>query len=450
MYTTFIDLTKAFDTVSREGLWKIMAKFGCPPKFIMIVRQFHDGMNARVQDGGAFSEPFPVTNGVKQGCVLAPTLFSIMFSAMLSDAFREETIGVELLYRTDGSVFNSRRMHTKTKVHKDVARDFLFADDCALNASNEADMQKSMNLFSRACEDFGLTISTKKTEVLHQPAPGVPYSEPHITVNDVRLAATEKFTYLGSTISRNVNIDDEVTSRIAKASASFGRLRDKVWERRGLNTKTKLKVYKAVVLPSLLYACETWTVYSRHARQLNAFHMRCLRNILRIKWQDMIPDTDVLQQAETESIYAILMRSQLRWAGHVHRMDDSRLPKRLFYGELENGKRSVGRPKLRYKDSLKASLKLSNIPHVSWENAADDRPVWRAVVHSGVAAYEQKRITDKVNKRLKRKERSACVQSAATSASSSSSSSFLCSHCNRTFRARIGLISHLRTHPPPV
>ena len=77
---TFVDLTKAFDTVSR-GLWKIMAKFGCPAKFIAMVRQFHDGMLARVQNDGDFSDPFPVTNGVKQGCVLASILFSIMFSA---------------------------------------------------------------------------------------------------------------------------------------------------------------------------------------------------------------------------------------------------------------------------------------------------------------------------------------------------------------------------------
>ena len=77
---TFVDLTKAFDTVSRDGLWKIMAKFGCSPCYIAMVRQFHDGIQARVQNDGEYSEPFPVTNGVKQGCVMAPTLFSMMFS----------------------------------------------------------------------------------------------------------------------------------------------------------------------------------------------------------------------------------------------------------------------------------------------------------------------------------------------------------------------------------
>ena len=63
---TFVDLTKAFDTVSRDWLWKIMAKFGCPPRYIAMVRQFHDDMQAHVQNDGEYSEPFPVTNGVKQ------------------------------------------------------------------------------------------------------------------------------------------------------------------------------------------------------------------------------------------------------------------------------------------------------------------------------------------------------------------------------------------------
>ena len=82
-YTTFVGLTKVFDTVCRKGLWEIMAKFGCPAKFITMVRQFHDGMQASVQDDGKYSKPFPVTNGVKQGCVLARMFFSMMFSRRL-------------------------------------------------------------------------------------------------------------------------------------------------------------------------------------------------------------------------------------------------------------------------------------------------------------------------------------------------------------------------------
>ena len=75
-----------------------MAKFGCQVKFITMVKQFHDGMQARVQDDEVYSKPFPVTSGVKHGCVLAPTLFSMMFSAMLTDAFRLGDIGVNFKF----------------------------------------------------------------------------------------------------------------------------------------------------------------------------------------------------------------------------------------------------------------------------------------------------------------------------------------------------------------
>ena len=134
---TFVDLTKAFDTVSRDGLWKIMAKFGCAPRYIAMVRQFHDGMQARVQNDGEYSEPFPVTNGVKQGCVMAPTLFSMIFSAMLTDAFQDVDAGFQIRYRFDGKLLNLRRLQAKPKVQTYVVDMLLYADDLAENAKSE-------------------------------------------------------------------------------------------------------------------------------------------------------------------------------------------------------------------------------------------------------------------------------------------------------------------------
>ena len=110
LYMTFVDLTKAFDTVSRDGLWKIMANFGFPPRFISMVRQFHDDMQTHVQIDGEFSEPLEVTNGVKQGCVMAPIPLSMMFSAMLMDVFQDSDTGFPIRHRFDGNIFNLRRL----------------------------------------------------------------------------------------------------------------------------------------------------------------------------------------------------------------------------------------------------------------------------------------------------------------------------------------------------
>ena len=450
LYTTFVDLTKAFDTVSREGLWKIMAKFGCPDTFIAITREFHEGMQAQVQDNGVFSKPFAVTNGVKQGCVLAPTLFSMMFSAMLMDAFKNDSVGIDFRYRFDGGgLFKPTRLKAFTKVQVDQARDFLFADDCALNASCEEDMQTSMDLFADACQKFGLTISTAKTEVLYQPAPENEYTEPNIQCNGASLVAADRFTYLGSTLSRTASLDDEISARLSKASSAFGRLRSSTWDRRGISTNTKIKVYNAVVLPSLLYGCETWTVYSSQAKKLNSFHMKCLRKILNIRYEERVPDTEVLERAQSESIFAKLKKAQLRWAGHVTRMDDSRIPKRLLYGELCEGKRHRGRPKLRYKDVLKQTLNQCSIDSKDWEDAAKDRPAWRLRVHHGVHQFETDRIEEAKEKRARRKA-AASTNAPPTNIPSPPSllplSSFTCPHCGEVFRAQSGLYSHLRTH----
>ena len=237
---TFVDFTKAFETASRDGLWKIMAKFGCPDSLIAMVRQFHDDMLARVQNDGEYSEPFPVTNGVKQGCVLAPTLLRMMFSAMLTDVFQDCDDGFPIRYRFDGKLFKLRRLQTKSKVQTGVLDELLYADDMATNA--EMKMQEDKDRVSQASENYDPKISTKKTEVVYQPPPGKPYNEPTITVNEQRLQAVDKFTYLGNTLSRAVHIDDEVTARKSIAIVAFGRLRGNVWDRSGVRLDTKLKV----------------------------------------------------------------------------------------------------------------------------------------------------------------------------------------------------------------
>ena len=137
LFMTFVDLTKAFDTVSRDGLWQIIEKFGCPPRYIAMVRQFHDGMQARVQNDGEYTEPFLVTNGVKQGCVMAPTLFSMMYSAMLTDAFQDVDAGFPIRYRFDCKLLDLRTLQAKSKVQTDVVDKLLYADDMAEKAKSE-------------------------------------------------------------------------------------------------------------------------------------------------------------------------------------------------------------------------------------------------------------------------------------------------------------------------
>ncbi|BHF81913.1 hypothetical protein SprV_0802504800 [Sparganum proliferum] len=268
LYSTFVNLTKAVDTVNRKGLRKIMQKFGCPERFIQMVRQLHDGMMARVTKNGAVSEAFTVTNGVKQGCVMASTLFSFMFSAMLMDTYRDERPGIRIAYRTDGHLLNQRRLHFQSCVSTNTIHELLSADNRALNTTSEEDMQRNKDLFFAACENFVLVINTEEMVVMHQPPPNTatPHNMPQISVKGTQLQVVDNFTFLGSTFSRSAKINDEVAQRISKASKAFGRLQSTVWNRHGLQLGTKLKMYKAVILTTLLYGAETWTAYKKQAR----------------------------------------------------------------------------------------------------------------------------------------------------------------------------------------
>ncbi|BHF85873.1 hypothetical protein SprV_1002904700 [Sparganum proliferum] len=254
---------------------------------------------------------------------------------------RQTPPGISIVYRADGQLLNQRRMRFQPHASTTTVHELLFADDCVLNTTSEEEMQQSMDFFSAACENFGLVINTQKTVVINQPQPNsaTPPNAPQISVSGTQLQVVENFRYLGSTLSRNTKIDDEVANRISKVSQAFGRLQSKVWNRHGLQLTTKLKMYKTVILPTLLYGAETWTVYTKQARRLNHFYLSFLRRILRLDWQDRIPDTDVLERTRILSIYAMLRQMHLRWNGHLVRMDDERLPKRIFYGDVATGSR---------------------------------------------------------------------------------------------------------------
>ena len=134
LYLAFIDLTKAFDLVSRDGLFKILPLIGCPPKLLSLIKSYHDGMLSTVQHDGSMSEEFEVKSGVKQGCVLAPALFGIFFAVLLRHAFKPATEGIHLHSRSDGKLFNITRLKAKTKRREVLIRDMLFADDAVFSA----------------------------------------------------------------------------------------------------------------------------------------------------------------------------------------------------------------------------------------------------------------------------------------------------------------------------
>ena len=115
-------------------------------------------------------------------------------------------------------------------------------------------------------------------------------------------------------------------------------------------------------LPQRFSAPHISPVYRRHFKQLERFHQRAIRPILGIRWQDRVTNTEVFERTNCISIEAMLLKSCLRWTGHVISMKDHRIPKQQLFGELEQGHRRQGRPCKRFKDTVKAGLQWCGIP----------------------------------------------------------------------------------------
>nr|VZI12163.1 unnamed protein product [Spirometra erinaceieuropaei] len=116
---------------------------------------------------------------------------------------------------------------------------------------------RDMGLFAAACENFGLVINTEKMVFMHQTLPDAADVAPQINVNGVQLQVVYNFMYLGSTLTRTIKIDNEMARRNSEASHAFGRPQNTVWNPHSLQSSTKPKMYKAVILPTLLYGAET-------------------------------------------------------------------------------------------------------------------------------------------------------------------------------------------------
>ena len=304
--------------------------------------------------------PFAIDTGVRQGCVVSPCIFNCVVDWIMRSVTATS-------FRVTSNCY---------------LEDLDYADDIALFADNPAEAQRFLNQVNEAALKLGLNISATKTKIM-----SVGYDKCEISLNGNILEEVSNFVYLGSKISKQIAASDEVTSRIGKAAAAFGKLRRPLWSRKEISVKTKLRVYKTVVVPTLLYGCESWTLLATDISRLEAFQSRCLRNILGLSCRTRTVDV-YAKCSDMLNIKDQIKSARLRWMGHVSRMTECRLPKKLLLDERpSHWKCPRNAPKKQWKDQVLQDLKPLHF--TKWDEiveAAQNRYQWRGLRRDAMEA----------------------------------------------------------------
>ena len=361
LYVVFVDFSKAFDSVDRGLLWRILLRFGVPPKFVAALRNLHTGMEGRVSYAGELSEKFSIQTGVRQGSVEGPVLFILFLAALTQVAFPTgssfcEEMGVEL-EQAEGDITDVKR-YRGSALYRIL--ETIYADDTALLSDNPQHTQVILQRFADTAGRFGLVINPQKTVSMRYEPEG--QAAGAFAIYDHQIDDVSSFPYLGSIITPTNDLDAEVNKRIGMARGLFSRLTSRLWRKRGIRMGTKIKVFNAVVTSTLLYASGTWTRREEHTKKLETAQYRMARYMLGVRPTDHVRMTTAYENLGMLPLRVVLVKRTLAWAAKLVNMEATRLPRSIMFSQMVKGKRPRGRPFMRWSDTLKRTLAFAKLP----------------------------------------------------------------------------------------
>ena len=324
LLAAYVDLRKAFDSVNRDVLWRILELRGVPTHLIMLMSALYTGTVSAVRWGANISEFFPVNAGVRQGCVLAPTLFNACMDWILGRMAAISGCGAF--------------------IGEEKFTDLDFADDAVILAESLDILRSALLFLSEEAGCLGLQVSWVKTKI--QSFVGFLDDEiSTVSIAGENVEVVERFAYLGSEVHSSGSCVPDISKRLGRAGAVVDSLDQGVWRCRYLSKATKIRVFRSLVMPVLLYGCETWTMTKGLKNRLNVFATRTLRRILGYRWSDFITNDRLLQETALRPVTCQIRERQLRLFGHVARFPVSDPAYRILFTEDPVGwRRPVGRP----------------------------------------------------------------------------------------------------------
>ncbi|CAH8665722.1 unnamed protein product, partial [Schistosoma curassoni] len=295
LYINFIDYEKAFDSVDRRTLWKLLRHYGIPEKIVNIIQNSYDGLQCKVVHGGQLTDAFQVRTGVRQGCLLSPFLFLLVVDWIMKTSTSEGKHGIQWTAQNQ-------------------LDDLDFADDLALLSRTHEQMQMKTASVAAVSASVGLSIHKGKTKVLKFKAEN---SNP-ITLDGETLEDVESFTYLGSIIDEQGGSDADVKARIGKARVAFLQLKN-IWNSKQLSTNIKVRIFNTNVKAVLLYGAETWRTTTTTIKKVQVFINSCLRKILNIYWPDTISNSLLWERTNQLPAEEEIRKRRWKWIGHTLR-----------------------------------------------------------------------------------------------------------------------------------
>ena len=250
-----------------------------------------------------------------------------------------------------------------------------YADDIDALAHTLEEAEEIVGILETAAADVGLKINADKTKTLHM---GRSSLQQRLTAP--RYEEVKEFRYLGSIVTADNNTSADVASRIKAANVAYFQTRP-LFNSRILSWTTKIRLYKTLVRPVLMYGAETWPLTRRDENRLRVFENRMLRRIFGGTVSNGVwrirHNAEIHRLYKSADILAELRARRLQWAGHVARMDDARTAKRVMDAPPLNQPRPRGRPRRRWREALHEDLRAVGIDPAGWRAVAADRVTWR-------------------------------------------------------------------------
>ncbi|KAI5707335.1 hypothetical protein M8J77_000363 [Diaphorina citri] len=328
-----------------------MNRQNIPKKLINLIKACMTTAQCKVRVNGQLSDTFEVRTGLKQGDCLSPILFNII----LERAIRRVTT-----------------MNTGIEIGRKV-NILAYADDIILISDSKEGIKSLVRSLTEETTPVGLVINVEKTKYMHFTR-GANLQPGMLEIDGKKYEKVHNFKYLGANIDSKNRTEEEIYARIKSGNRTKFALK-KMLSSKLLSHTSKLRIYKTLILPVVLYGAETWTLTKKLENKLKVFENSVLRQIYgpineNGEWRRR-RNRELRALYDNPDIVTTIKTRRLQWYGHVMR-GSNELARDVLIGEVQ-GRRLPGRPRIRWIDSVNEVMQSTGLREADWE----DRTIWR-------------------------------------------------------------------------